>query len=187
MRSIPHAVFVLLPAFLLVFAASCHADFEARVVGVSDGDTVTVLAAGNVQYRIRLAGIDAPEKSQPFGARAKESLSAIVFGQWVTVDGDKLDRYGRTVAKLWVAPSAAGCRSSPTCPRTLNANLEQLATGMAWWYRQYARGQLPEDRIRYAEAEQAARNRKLGLWKDPDPMAPWVWRRERHQGAPMAP
>lgn len=180
MSSILRAVFVLLPV-LLALSGSCQADFDGRVVGLSDGDTVTVLVPGNIQFRIRLSGIDAPEKTQPFGARAKESLSALVFGQWVTVEGDKLDRYGRTVAKLWVAPLEASCRGTPTCPRTVDANLNLVATGMAWWYRQYAREQIPEDRIRYSEAEETARNRKLGLWRDPGPVAPWEWRRERRQ------
>lgn len=186
MCSILRAIFVLFSA-LLALPALCHAEFVGRVVGVSDGDTVTVLAPDNVQYRIRLAGIDAPEKAQPFGARSKETLSSLVFGHWVTVEGDKRDRYGRTVAKLWVAPLEAGCRSSSTCPRTVDANLAQVATGMAWWYRQYAREQAPEDRIQYAEAEASARNRKVGLWRDPDPVPPWEWRRERRLSMPSPP
>lgn len=186
MRPIVRALFVLFSA-LLALPASCHAEFVGRVVGVSDGDTVTVLAPGNVQYRIRLAGIDAPEKAQPFGARSKETLSSLVFGHWVTVEGDKRDRYGRTVAKLWVAPLEAGCRTAPTCPRTLDANLSQVSAGMAWWYRQYAREQAQDDRVRYAEAEDAARKRGGGLWRDPDPVPPWEWRRERRLSMPSPP
>src|SRR5574337_2187658 len=158
-------VFALLPAFVLALPLSCRADLEGRVVGVSDGDTVTVLSATNIQFRVRLMGIDAPEKAQPYGSRAKESLSALVFGQWVTVEGDKLDRYGRMIGRLWVAPPQASCHRSSICPRTLDANLAQVSAGMAWWYRQYAREQMPDDRFRYAQTEEAARAQRAGLWR----------------------
>lgn len=176
-----------LPILLLALPVSCRADLEGRVVGVSDGDTVTVLAAGNIQYKIRLMGIDAPEKSQAFGARAKEALSGLVFGQWVMVQGDKLDRYGRTVGRLWVAPPEAGCRGSSACPRSLDANLAQVSAGMAWWYRQYAREQVLADRGRYSAAEETARVHALGLWRDADPVPPWEWRRARREGRAEAP
>lgn len=180
-------LFVILPALVLALPSACRADLEGRVVGISDGDTVTVLVAGHAQYKIRLMGIDAPEKAQPFGSRAKETLSSLVFGQWVTVEGDKFDRYGRTVGKLWVAPPKAGCRSNAACARTLDANLAQVSAGMAWWYRQYAREQAPADRARYAQAEEDAQARRVGLWREPDPVPPWQWRRARRQGVPGEP
>ena len=86
------------------------------MVGVADGDTVTVLDADKVQHKIRLAGIDAPEKSQPFGNRSKQNLSDLVFGKYVRVDWDKRDRYGRIVGKVWVQPvSLSDLPDDPRC------------------------------------------------------------------------
>lgn len=142
-----------------------------QVVSVADGDTVTVLNA-NQQHKIRLQGIDAPEKAQPFGQRSKESLSRLVFGKEIRVEWDKEDRYGRIIGKVWVQP--------PDCPRcglTLDAGLAQLSAGMAWWYRQYAGEQSAEDRGRYEFEENEARVRRVGLWGDPDRTPPWEWRK----------
>ena len=103
---------MIIPALLLVLSFGTHADtITGRVVGVADGDTVTVLDADKVQHKIRLAGIDAPEKAQAFGTRSKQNLSDLVFGKDVRVDWDKRDRYGRIVGKVWVQPS-----DCPTCP-----------------------------------------------------------------------
>ncbi len=142
------------------------------VVGVSDGDTITVLDAERQQHKVRLGGIDAPEKAQPFGQRSKENLSRLVFKKEVAVDWTKRDRYGRIVGKVMVQPS-----DCPTCPKTLDAGQAQLSVGMAWWYRKYAKEQPPEDRGRYEFEEQEARARRVGLWQDPDPVPPWEWRR----------
>jgi len=110
------------------------------VVGVADGDTISVLDANREQHKIRVAGIDPPEKAQPFGQRSKESLSAMVFGKEVEVQWHKHDRYQGIVGKVTVQPS--GC---PTCPKTLDAGLAQLTVGLAWWYQKYAKEQSPED------------------------------------------
>lgn len=142
------------------------------VVGVSDGDTITVLDAERQQHKIRLSGIDAPEKAQPFGQRSKENLSRLVFKKEVAVDWTKRDRYGRIVGKVMVQPS-----DCPTCPKTLDAGQAQLSVGMAWWYRKYTKEQPPEDRGRYEFDEQDAKARGVGLWVDNDPMPPWKWRR----------
>jgi endonuclease YncB( thermonuclease family) len=168
---------VLLAALLLAVAgATPAAELEGKVVGVSDGDTVTVLDASRTQHKIRLAGIDAPEKGQAFGQRAKESLSSLVFARTVRIEWTKEDRYGRKVAKVLVAE--AGCTTA-SCPKTLDAGLAQLTTGMAWWYRKYANEQSAEDRGRYESAETEAKARRAGLWRDADPVAPWDWRRSR--------
>ena len=156
---------------------------EGRVVGVGDGDTVTVLDAGKVQHRVRLAGIDAPERGQPGGQRSKESLSAIVFDQPVRVQWHKRDPFGRLVGTLWVAPRDADCRGRPECPATLDAGLEQLELGRAWWFRRYAAEQPPEERERYESAEARARERKLGLWRDGGAVPPWEWR-QRNRSRP---
>ena len=160
---------------LLLFMAlgAAHADtLTGRVVGVTDGDTITVLDANRQQHKIRLGGIDAPEKAQPFGQRSKENLSRLVFNKEVQVDWTKRDRYQRIVGKVWVQPS-----DCPTCPMTLDAGHAQITVGLAWWYRKYSKEQSTEDRGRYEFSEQEARARRVGLWGEPDPMPPWEWRR----------
>lgn len=166
----------------LTFSFSCLAGdvIQGRVVSVSDGDTITVLDAGHQQHKIRLSGIDAPEKAQPFGQRSKENLSDLVFGRVVTVEWRKKDRYGRTVGKVMVAESA--CRES-TCQKTVDACHAQIVAGMAWWYRQYAKEQELGDAHRYEQSELEARTRRIGLWTEPQPTPPWEWRRERKSRA----
>jgi endonuclease YncB( thermonuclease family) len=149
---------------------------HGRVVGVSDGDTITVHDADHQQYKIRLSGIDAPEKAQPFGQRSKENLSHLVFGREVTVEWRKKDRYGRTVGKVLVAEPT--CHEA-TCPKILDACHAQVVAGMAWWYRQYAKEQEPGDANRYEQSELEARSRRIGLWSDPQPTPPRDWRKEK--------
>jgi endonuclease YncB( thermonuclease family) len=147
------------------------------VVGVSDGDTITARcgAAGNYeQIKVRFNGIDAPEKRQPFGRRAKEALSDLVYMKEVALDCPKSDRYGRSVCKVMVAPASA-----PRGPKTLDAGLAMVTLGMAWWYRTYAREQTPQERGQYEFAEAEARAKRVGLWRDQDLVAPWDWRKEQ--------
>lgn len=134
-------------------------------MGVSDGDTVTVLLPERVQLRVRLAGIDAPEKLQPFGQSAKQRLSTLVFGKTVTLVGSKQDRYRRLVAKILVEGQ--------------DANLEMVASGLAWYYKQYEVEQSAEDRVAYSRAEGRARSERRGLWLDAKPLPPWDFRRRR--------
>jgi endonuclease YncB( thermonuclease family) len=136
---------------------------EGRAVGVSDGDTITVLDREKRQHKIRLTGIDAPEKGQAFGERSKENLSRLTFDREVEAYCHKRDRYGREVCKVM--------RGS------VDVNLEQLRAGMAWWYREYAKEQSAEDRASYAAAEDDARVARKGLWQGAKPVAPWEWRR----------
>ncbi len=168
-------------ALLLILAGwgAVAATIEGRVVGVTDGDTVTVLDADHRQHKIRLAGIDAPEKAkndenegQPFGQRSKENLSRLVFNKDVRVDWTKRDRFKRIVGKVWVQPP-----DCPTCPMTLDAGHAQITVGLAWWYQRYAKEQSPADRGAYAFSEKEARAKRVGLWRDPDPVPPWEWRR----------
>ena len=156
-----------------IAAFGAQADtLTGRVVSVADGDPITVLDADRQQHKIRLAGIDAPEKGQPFGQKSKECMSDLVYGKEVRVEGDKRDRYGRTVAKVWVTP--ADC---PKCDKTLDAGLAMLTVGLAWHYKKYQNEQTPEDRGRYAFAEDEARAKHVGLWADADPTPPWDWRK----------
>ena len=165
---------LVFPAMLLMVGIGASAEtLTGMVVGVADGDTITVLDANREQHKIRVAGIDAPEKAQPFGQRSKESLSAMVFGKEVDVQWNKRDRYQRIVGKVWVQPV-----SCPTCPKTLDAGLAQLTLGLAWWYQKYAKEQSPEDAGRYEFAEQEARAKRAGLWADGQPIPPWDWRKE---------
>jgi len=154
--------------------------FDARVVGVADGDTITVLDANNVQHRIRLAGIDAPEKGQPFAARSKQSLRRMVMGRNARIEWDEQDRYGRLVGKVWVTPAGIDCRQEP-CPRTLDAGRAQLTVGLAWHY--LGRHQGEEDSLAYEFDETEARARRVGLWSEPDPIAPWDWRHALAEGS----
>lgn len=130
-----------------------------------DGDTVTLLDLDMVQHRIRLAGIDAPEKSQAFGQASKQSLSDLVFAQDVMVETGKSDKYGRLVGKVTVTG--------------VDANLEQVKRGLAWHYKAYAREQSKADRDAYAAAEDAARLGRIGLWRDITPIPPWEFRRQK--------
>jgi endonuclease YncB( thermonuclease family) len=166
-------------ATLLSVGAFAQGTLAGRVVGITDGDTITVLDASKTQHKIRVAGIDAPEKGQPGGQWSKESLSALVYGQPVRIEGDKQDRYGRTVGKVWVAPPDSQCRGKPDCPMTLDAGLALITIGRAWWYRKYASEQSAEDRARYESAEQEARAKKAGLWRDGTAVPPWEWRAAR--------
>jgi endonuclease YncB( thermonuclease family) len=163
---------------LLILGSVARAEaLLGRVVGVSDGDTVTVLDAAKAQHKVRLAGIDAPEKGQPFGERSKENLSRLVFGRDVRVDWRKTDRYGRLVGTVWVASPDAPCRRNADCANTLDAGMAQLTVGLAWHYKKYAHEQEPEQRGQYAFAEEEARAKRVGLWKDANPVPPWEWRK----------
>ena len=154
-------------------AITAYADtLTGRVVGVADGDTITVLDAEHQQHKIRLSGIDAPERAQPFGQKSKENLSRMVFNKEVRVDWTKRDRYGRIVGKVWVQP--ADCT---TCPMTLDAGHAQITAGLAWWYRKYANEQPPQDRGQYEFSEHEAKAKRVGLWQEADPIPPWEWRR----------
>lgn len=152
-------------ALLMAVSVASAAELSGRVVTVADGDTITILDAQKAQHRIRLAGIDAPEKGQPFGNRSRENLAERVFKRDVIVEWHKKDRYGRLVGVVLVDGH--------------DVNLEQVRAGFAWWYREYAKEQKPEDRALYELAEKAAREGKLGLWADPRPKPPWEWRSKK--------
>ena len=138
---------------------------KGKVVGVSDGDTVTVLDSAKVQYKIRLTGIDAPEKTQPYGQVSKKSLSDLVFNKDVEVYWEKRDRYQRILGKVLLD-------KQDIC-------LEQVKRGMAWHYKQYQRDQSQEDRTSYGLAEKKARLARLGLWADDEPVEPSKFRHKR--------
>jgi endonuclease YncB( thermonuclease family) len=152
-----HRFLVVLLVLLLLPVLTLATELQGRVVGVHDGDTVTLLMAGNQQVKIRLAQIDAPESDgQAFGQQSKQSLSGMVFNKNIRVEKDTIDKYGRTVGTIFVDG--------------LNANREQIKRGMAWAYRKYLHDQS------LLQVEDEARRAKVGLWSDPNPMPPWEYR-----------
>jgi endonuclease YncB( thermonuclease family) len=153
---------LLLLAVLCVTPCKVLADFVGRVVKVSDGDTVTVLVE-NKQIRVRLDAIDAPELKQAFGSRSQQSLAEMCAAKSVRVIERGLDRYGRTVG--WIICDG------------VDANSEQVRRGMAWVYERYA----PRNSPLYGLQGEAHDTRR-GLWADPQPVAPWQWRRKTRDG-----
>jgi endonuclease YncB( thermonuclease family) len=131
------------------------------VVGISDGDTLTVRCGDQPQQRIRLMEIDAPEKAQAYGQKAKQALSALVYGQQIDVEVSGSDRYRRTLAHLKLDD--------------VDINRVMVRQGFAWCYRQYLRDRSCLD------DEARAKAQHLGLWADPDPTPPWEWRRAKRK------
>ena len=142
-------------------------DLGGKVIVVSDGDTVKLLTADNQIYKIRLAGIDAPEKKQAFGNESKKALSDCAEGKAAIINGNKKDRYGRIVGKVIVAG--------------VDCNLRQIKLGMAWHYKKYEKEQDVEDRSRYAQEEYLAQSANKGLWAGTAVLAPWDYRKQRKE------
>lgn len=163
------AVRVALFGFLLLLSgASIAAEYSGKVVGISDGDTLTLLVPEGSSYkqvRIRLAEIDTPESRQPYGERAKQALSDLAFGKQARVIEQDRDRYGRTVGRVYVGSA--------------DVNAEMIRQGAAWAYRQY----LKDQSLLKLEAD--AKAAKRGLWALPEAqrMPPWEW---RHGGSAKA-
>jgi len=154
---------VLLALSPAVFAA----DLSGRVIGITDGDTVTLLTSDKQQVRIRLAEIDAPESGQPYGNKSKQKLSELIFGKDVRVVVQTTDRYGRTVGRPYAGD--------------LDVCEEMVRTGAVWVYRQYV-----IDKSLF-DIEIEAREAKRGIWglSEAQNMPPWEWRRTGGQeGAP---
>lgn len=164
----------LVTLVLLTATLAAASELRGVIVGVTDGDTITILEASKQQHRIRITGIDAPEKGQAFGERSKQNLSAMAFQKDVRLECRKTDRFKRKVCKVWVQP--ADCL---TCGKTLDVGHAQVIAGLAWWYRAYAKEQSFDDQGRYESAEDEARLRKQGLWRDKEPVPPWEWRRKQ--------
>lgn len=160
------AIFTVLLTFYGFVEAS--EVLEGKVIGVHDGDTVNLLISGNKQVKIRLAQIDAPESDQAFGQKSRQMLASMVFNKNVKVEKETVDKYGRTVGTIFVD--------------SIDVNREQIKQGMAWAYRQYLHDQsLVDD-------EEKAKQSKVGLWSDPNPMPPWEYRHSRKgqkQNAPQ--
>lgn len=165
------------PAFLLfgllIFQTGYADIINGRVIGVTDGDTIKVLDTDKVEYKIRLAGIDAPEKSQAFGKASKQSLSDLVYGRDVTVDWHKTDRYKRYIGKVILHGK--------------DINLVQIKNGMAWYYIKYGPELLSSDQLQYLQAQVHAKADRIGLWADRNPIAPWDFRKSKKYKLPSKP
>lgn len=142
---------------LLVMGFGAVTEFDGKVVGVTDGDTITVLLQDNTTVKIRLEGIDCPETKQDFGQKAKQATSELCFGKAVRVVKSGEDRYGRTLGFVFV---------DGVC-----VNEELLKKGMAWHYKKYNQNE------KLAKLEEEARREKAGLWSQPDTIAPWDFRK----------
>lgn len=143
---------------LVLLTENAAADIQGKVIRVLDGDTIEVLQITNQRSRIRLNGIDAPEKNQGFGQRSRQYLNDQLALKMVTITGDKTDRYGRLLGTVWLVGQ--------------DINAEQVRNGMAWAYRYHGKPVNAE----YETLEKNARVQKLGLWSEPNPVEPWRWR-----------
>ena len=151
---------------LLFFSILSFAEeLIGKVIKVSDGDTITVLDNNNQKHKIRLKGIDAPESQQVYGDISTQSLAELVYDKEVVVNWDKKDKYYRILGKVIVDGK--------------DANYLQLKKGLAWYYKQYEKDLSDEDKKRYSEAEEWARNYSEGLWADSKSIPPWEF---RHNG-----
>ena len=149
--------------FLFISLLSLAEELIGKVIKVSDGDTITVLDSNNQKHKIRLKGIDAPESQQVYGDISTQSLSELVYDKEVLVTWDKKDKYYRILGKVIVDGR--------------DANYEQLKKGLAWYYKQYEKDLSDDDKQRYSEAEEWARNYTEGLWADSNSIPPWEFRR----------
>jgi len=141
-----------------------------KVISVTDGETLTLLSE-NTRYKIRLVGIDAPELTQPFGQKSRQNLISLAKGEWVTVDYEKHDQYGRILGKVTKVIYTRD-HSDPL----LDIGLTQLRRGMAWYDWRREDDLSFEDRDTYREADGVATKYRLGLWKQTNPIAPWEFR-----------
>ncbi|REC39804.1 nuclease [Chryseobacterium sp. 5_R23647] len=143
--------------FLLFFSNIVFAQISGKVIGIKDGDTVVILLEGNIQKTLRVAEVDNPENSQPFGKNAKQFTSDQIFGKQINFIETDTDRYGRTIAKIYYDN------------KYLSAEI--IKSGFGWWYYHYSN----DKNLKMLEAE-ASKN-KIGLWSDPNSIPPWEWRK----------
>lgn len=149
---------ILLLSLLPVFCSAQR--FSVKVVAISDGDTFTCVNDDNLQLKIRINGIDAPEKKQAFGNKSKELLSSLIFGKRINIDVQSKDGYGRYIAYVY-------------SPEGKDVALLMLHEGMAWHFTKYDNNKV------YSDAENVARKAKRGLWSESSPKAPWDFRAQR--------
>jgi endonuclease YncB( thermonuclease family) len=144
-------------ALIIIVAPAIAADFKGQVIRVLDGDTIEVLHEKKPE-RIRLYGIDCPEKGQAFGQKAKQATSSLLFGKDVRIETHGRDKHRRTLGTVFDGD--------------LNVNQELVKEGWCWWFRKF----VPKD-LTLKQFEQEAKEAKKGLWADPNPVPPWLYRR----------
>jgi endonuclease YncB( thermonuclease family) len=149
------------------------ATLSGKVVAVTSGDSITVQDQRKKQHKVRLAGISAPEKHQPFGNRSEQRLADLLYSKDVDVEWKKYDRYGRIVGKVTLADPKTCHLFQIKCPKTLDAGLDQIRAGLAWHYRDYKKDQSAEDRYEYSSTELHAQTSRIGLWSNRFPFPPW--------------
>ncbi|KAF0236684.1 MAG: hypothetical protein FD181_2588 [Prolixibacteraceae bacterium] len=145
-------------SLLILLSLTLSTTFTGKVIKITDGDTIVVLTDDKEQIKIRLEGIDCPESSQDFGTKAKQATSELCFGKQVKIIKSGEDKYGRTLGYVLVGD--------------VNVNEELLRLGMDWHYKQYNKDE------ELAKIEMQARTKKVGLWSQPNPVAPWDFRRK---------
>ncbi|WP_027358057.1 thermonuclease family protein [Desulforegula conservatrix] len=150
---------------LLIFISSPVFALEGKVVGISDGDTVTVLTPEKQQIKVRLYGVDCPESHQDYGQKAKQFTSDLVFSKTVDLEKIDTDRYGRTVGVIKVGNTVL--------------NEELLKNGFAWYYGQYCKKPFCSQ---WQQLESQAKSKKAGLWAGNSPVAPWDFRKNKRAG-----
>jgi len=160
-----------LVALLILVSPAAALAFQATLHTVFDGDTIDVVDDKGRQFRVRLSGIDAPERGQPFAQRSGESLRRLLSGGPLSVDAVSVDRYQRLLAKVTCAGRDAGA--------------EQIRSGLAWFY-PWTDSISASDRALYRGEEQAARSVHRGLWSDRDAVPPWQFRRAQNAGWPAS-
>jgi endonuclease YncB( thermonuclease family) len=142
-------------------------EVAGKVVAISDGDTFTLLTSSKLQVKVRLIAIDAPERSQAFGRKSTANLASLIFQRGISARVTKVDRYSRCVARVTI--------------NGLDVSLEQLRAGLAWVYDDYIHELSALDRSDYLRAQAHAKAKRIGLWSDPSPVAPWAYRRSGSQ------
>ena len=152
-------ILICFTAFYFITGIAWAQTYTGKVVAIADGDTFTLLTESKEQKKIRLAEIDTPEKAQPYGQKARQTLSGLIFGKEVRAEQTDIDRYGRIVARAYQG--------------NIDINGEMIRQGAAWVYRQYATDQT------LFKLEEEAQASKKGLWGLPeaDRVPPWEWRR----------
>lgn len=154
---------VLWLALLVVACNTTNSlDSNGKVVKIADGDTFTMLTTSNQQVKVRLYGIDCPERAQDFGTVARQKLSDLIFGQMVRIDKRDVDRYGRTIAVVYNN-------------KGINVNEQLLREGLAWHYKEYDQNPAWDDLMYEAQ------RKKAGLWAQPNPTPPWNWRKKKRE------
>ncbi|MXN88780.1 thermonuclease family protein [Pasteurella canis] len=152
--------FIAFYCLLLSYAAEASHTLHCKVVSISDGDTFNCLLKNNKQLRVRLWGIDAPERNQAFGQKAKQFLGKLIHKKQVKLAVTGYDQYQRTLAEVYTLQGK-------------NINVAIVKAGMAWVYKKY--NAMPI----YLQAQHKAKQQNLGLWQDPHPIEPEKWRKQK--------